>query len=214
MHLRRRRKTTTEVWMDYVQDLAERAVEYGEQALAALGPRVEDAREAAAVVYDQAREKVRDEYVPKVREEIGERVRNDVVPKAKAAAASPLVAAALAKSPIELSKPAPPPAETHRVRNSVVALGLGGGVAYAVTRFRGGSSSTSGSSYAPPQPARPTAVPDPAPATVPGDGPTLADLSDPVRPDQPVDPNASSLSEPGFSEGHPSDSRRPGDDQA
>lgn len=219
MHLRRR-KTTTEVLMEHVQDVAQRAVDVGEQAVAALAPLVEEAREVASAAYDEARVKVRDEYVPRVRDEyvprvrdgVGERMRTDVLPKAKAAAASPLVAAALAKTPINL--PTTPPAkETHRVRNSVVALGLGGGVAYAVNRFRGGS--TSGSSYTPPQPPpRPTAVPDPvpaappssdvsvgadpAPATQAGDGPTMDDVG-----------GTAVYPEVGYSQDQPADDRRP-----
>lgn len=221
MHLRRR-KTTTEVLMEHVQDLAQRAVDVSEQAVAALAPLVDEAREVATAAYDEARVRVRDEYVPRVRDEyvprvrgeVGERVRNDVLPKAQAAAASPFIAAALAKSPFNL--PAKPPVkQTHNVRNSVVALGLSGGVAYAVNRFRGGS--TSGSSYTPPQPPpRPTAVPDPvpaappssdvsvgvdpAPATRPGDGPTMDDLGpDAIYP------------EVGYSQEQPADDRRPDD---
>lgn len=222
MHLRRR-KTTTEVLMEHVQDLAQRAVDVGEQAVIALAPLVEEAREVAGAAYDGARERVRDdivprvrdEYVPRVRDGVGDRMRSDVLPKAKAAAASPLVAAALAKTPINLPTTAPAK-QTHRVRNSVLALGVGGGAAYAVNRLRGGSA-PGGSSYTPPQPPpRPTAVPDPvpaappssdvsvgadpAPATQPGDGPTMDDLD-----------GTAVYPEVGYSQDQPTDDRRPDD---
>lgn len=172
MQLRRRRKSNTEILMDHVTEIAERASDLGGQAVVAIAPRIEDARDAALVVYSQARNrvteeyvpKVRDEYVPRVREEVGQRVRDDVLPKARAAAASPMVAAALAKSPLRLPEPAPVK-KTHRLRNGAVALGLGGGGAFAFSKLRAGS--TPSTPPPPPAPPRPTAVPDPVPAAPP-----------------------------------------------
>lgn len=222
MHLRRRRpKTTTEILMEQVAELAERVSLLGGQAVVAIAPRIEDARDAAIIVYNEARTRVRDEYVPKVRdeyvprvrEEVGQRVREDVIPRAKAAAASPLVAAALAKT--LRPEPPAPVKKTHKLRNAVLALGVGGGGAFAFSQLR--SNKPVDTPPPAPAPARPTAVPDPvpaappssdvsvgvdpAPATVRGDGPTLEDLGAEV-----VYP------EVGYSEDQPSDNRRPGDD--
>ena len=214
MQLRRRRpKTTTELLMEQVAELAERVSLLGGQAVVAIAPRIEDARDAAIIVYQEARTRVRDEYVPRVREEVGQRVREDVIPRAKAAAASPLVAAALAKT--LRPEPPAPVKKTHRVRNAVLALGVGGGGAYAFSQLR--SDKPVDTPPPAPAPARPTAVPDPvpaappssdvsvgvdpAPATVPGDGPTLEELgADVVYP------------EVGYSDDQPTDNRRPGDD--
>ena len=222
MQLRRRRpKTTTELLMEQVAELAERVSLLGGQAVVAIAPRIEDARDAAIIVYEEARTRVRDEYVPKVRdeyvprvrEEVGQRVREDVIPRAKAAAASPLVAAALAKT--LRPEPPAPVKKTHKVRNAVLALGVGGGGAYAFSQLR--SDKPVDTPPPAPAPARPTAVPDPvpaappssdvsvgvdpAPATVPGDGPTLEELgADVVYP------------EVGYSDDQPTDNRRPGDD--
>lgn len=222
MQLRRRRpKTTTEILMEQVAELAERVSLLSGQAVVAIAPRIEDARDAAIIVYEQARTRVRDEYVPKVRdeyvprvrEEVGQRVREDVLPRARAAAASPLVAAALAKTSLRLPEPEPVK-KTHKVRNATLALGLSGGGAFAFSKLR--SSKPVDTPPAAPAPPRPTAVPDPvpaappssdvsigvdpAPATAHGDGPTLEDLGAKV-----VYP------EVGYSEGHPTDDRRPGD---
>lgn len=214
MQLRRRRpKTTTEILMEQVAELAERVSLLGGQAVVAIAPRIEDARDAAVIVYQEARTRVRDEYVPRVREEVGQRVREDVIPRARAAAASPLVAAALAKT--LRPEPPAPVKKTHKVRNAVLALGVGGGGAYAYSQLR--SDKPVDTPPSAPAPARPTAVPDPvpaappssdvsvgvdpAPATVPGDGPTLEELGAEV-----VYP------EVGYSEDQPSDNRRPGDD--
>jgi hypothetical protein len=231
MQLRRRRpKTTTEMLMEQVAELAERVSLLSGQAVVAIAPRIEDARDAAVIVYQEARTRVRDEYVPKVRdeyvpkvrdeymprvrEEVGQRVREDVIPRARAAAASPLVAAALAKTPLRPEPPAPVK-KTHKLRNAVLALGVGGGGAYAFSQLR--SDKPVDTPPPAPAPARPTAVPDPvpaappssdvsvgvdpAPATVHGDGPTLEELGAEV-----VYP------EVGYSDGQPSDNRRPGDD--
>lgn len=204
MHLRRR-KSTTEVLMEHVQDLTERAGDLGEHAVSALATGAGDARDAATGAYGQVRGRIG----------IRGRVRSDVVPKAKAVAASPVVVGALAKSAIDRAKPRK---KTHRLRNLLVTLALGGASFAAARRF-GRFSSTPDPSYTPPPP-RPTAVPDPvpdpvpaapppgdasvgvdpAPPTVPGDGPTMDELGgDPVYP------------EVGYSEDQPSDDRRPDD---
>ncbi len=167
----RRRNSRSEVLRDRVQDFAGRAAELGDQTVTALAPRVEEARDIALGAYDHARERVRDdyvplvrdEYVPRVRGEVSDRYRKDVLPRAKAVAASPKVAAALARSPIDLPAPRK---KTHKVRNTVLLLGVGGAAAYGVSRLVSGSTS-GGSSYEPPP--RPTAVPDPAPAAPPSD---------------------------------------------
>lgn len=204
MHLRRR-KSTTEVLMEHVQDLTERAGDLGEHAVSALATGAGEARDAATGAYGQVRGRIG----------IRDRVRSDVVPKAKAVAASPVVVGALAKSAIDRAKPRK---KTHRLRNLLVALALGGASFAAARRF-GRFSSTSERSYTPPP--RPTAVPDPVPAapppddasvgvdpappTVPGDGPTMDEFSgDPIGGD-PIYP------EVGYSEDQPSDDRRPDD---
>jgi hypothetical protein len=80
MQLRRRRpKTTTELLMEQVAELAERVSLLGGQAVVAIAPRIEDARDAAIIVYQEARTRVRDEYVPKVRDEYVPKVRDEYV---------------------------------------------------------------------------------------------------------------------------------------
>ena len=165
MHLRRR-KTTTDVVMERVQEIADKATDLSGKAAVVVVPKVVTAREAANIAYDQASARIREEVVPKMRDEYAARVRE---------AAAPAVAAALARRRVEVE--AEPPPEKHRLRTLLMVLGLTGAAAYAAKRFgllgqSGGDSSfgqtsPSGSSYAgdastseSTPPVEPTGVPD------------------------------------------------------
>jgi chorismate mutase len=116
----RRRKTTADLVMERVQEIADKATDLSGKAAVALAPRVGTAREVANAAYEQASARVREEVVPKMREEYAARVRETAVPA---------VAAALARRQVE------EPPKKHRLRKLFVVLGLAGAGAYVAKRF-------------------------------------------------------------------------------
>ena len=142
MHLRRKR-TTADLVMERVQEIADKATDLSGKAAVALAPKVETAREAANLAYDQASARIREEVVPKMRDDYAGRIRE---------AAAPAVAAAAARTSLVKELP-----KKHRLRKLLTVLGLAGAAAYIAKRFgllgqSGGDSfgqtSPFGSSYA------------------------------------------------------------------
>ncbi len=167
----RRKKSKAELVKERVYDLtetlADRAVDLSGKAAVALAPRVETARDAAAAAYEQASTRVREDIAPRMRDDLAPRVRDDAA--RMRAAAAPAMAAVLRRPEVVEE-----PQKSHRLRNLLMLVGIGGLVAYAARKFGSGSSepwassggdtSPSGTTYAgsatETAPARPTAVPD------------------------------------------------------
>jgi len=139
----------------YLADARDKAAPYLADARDKAAPVLADARDKAAPVLAEARERLSTEVLPVVTAAIAaldtvtEDARAETLRRGKA------VAAAL-KGEVEV------PEKSHRVRNLIIALGLGGLVFALAKRFKGGEPTTSWqSSYTPP----PTSTPGPVPAS-------------------------------------------------
>ncbi|MGI8614699.1 MAG: hypothetical protein ACR2KL_12280 [Nocardioidaceae bacterium] len=193
MHLRRK-KSKTDLFKEQVQDMAEKAVGLTGRAAGTLAPKVESAKEVAGHALETASTKVRDDYVPRVRDEYAPLVRDKYAPLVRDKYAprvreitAPAVAAALAKTGRTTVVAVPKP-KTHRLRTLLLAVGLGGAVAFAAKKF-------GGSGQAPaPFPTRP--MPVPRPTAVPDAEPTIAPVS--VESERTGDPTAMGQSETDF----------------
>ena len=134
------------------------------------GPLLTEAREKAAPIVSEARDRFNSDVVPAVKEalaavdEATEDVRAEALKRGKAVAAA-------AKGEVEA-----PGKQHHRVRNVLIALGLGG-IAFAIAKRLGGQQSSANwqSSYTPP----PAPVPPPTGGPVAGSDDTAA--SDPAE---------------------------------
>jgi hypothetical protein len=161
MFLQRRKKTKTDLLREQMNELTGKAVVTAGRAATTLAPKVDLARGAALVAYENASSKVRDEYAPLVLDVYVPRAAAAAAPhvtRARAAAA-PTVATALAKMALFMPTPEPPKKKSSGTLKKLLVVSGVGGVSFAVAK-KVQSSVTPAQSSAPP---RPTPVPNPAP---------------------------------------------------